>query len=110
SSQMLTPDERAQLVGQLTMLKERYPSLLMTPGIAAAFANPPADPSHCVFSRVSVNYSADLTTQVQRCFFGGHPDCSQCGCAVTAGLHWIGSQRLLGPLRAAHLMEASIAV
>src|SRR5262249_47592020 len=79
-------------------------------GDRKAFASPPADPSRCVFSRVSVNYSADLKTQVQPCFFGGQPDCSQCGCAVTGGLHWIGSTRLFGPLRASHLMEASMAV
>lgn len=110
SAQMLTADERAQLIRRLPMLKERYPALLMTPGIAAAFATPPADPRRCVFSRMSVNYSADLQTQVQPCFFGGRPDCTQCGCAVTAGLHWIGSKRMLGPLRVSHLMEASIAV
>src|ERR1700750_2570638 len=45
--------------------------LLMTPAIARGFATPPADPSHCVFSRVSVNDSADLQTRVQPCFFGG---------------------------------------
>ena len=82
----------------------------MTDGIAEAFATPPSDPDHCVFSRMSVNYSADLKTRVEPCFFGGEPDCRQCGCAVTAGLHWIGRKRLLGPIRAAHVMEASVAV
>jgi organic radical activating enzyme len=110
SPQMLTVDQRHALIAQLPALKQRYPALLMTPGIAQAFATPPRDPAHCVFSRVSVNYSADLKTRIQPCFFGGTPDCGQCGCAVTAGLHWIGARRLLGPIRAAHLMEASIAI
>jgi hypothetical protein len=68
------------------MLKERYESLLMTPGIAEAFAASPHSPHECIFSRMSVNYSADLRTRIQPCFFGGQPDCDQCGCAVTAGL------------------------
>jgi hypothetical protein len=62
-----------------------------------------------VFSRMSVIYSADLRTRVEPCFFGGTPDCRDCGCAVTAGLQWIGEKRLIGPLRIAHIIEASIA-
>ena len=110
SPQMLTPDERRRLVARLPALKSQYPALLMTGGIAEALASPPASPDDCVFSRMSVNYSADLKTQVQPCFFGGQPDCRQCGCAVTAGLHWIGSKKVLGPIRLSHVMEASIAV
>lgn len=110
SPQMLTPAERRRLLDQLVPLKAKYPALLMTAGIAEALNHPPANPDQCVFSRVSVNYSADLKTQVQPCFFGGQPDCRQCGCAVTAGLHWIGSKRILGPVRASHVMEATIAL
>ena len=110
SPEMLTPKQRAELIEQLPLLKEKYPPLLMTHGIADAFATPPANPRDCTFSRMSVNYSADLRTDIQPCFFGGEPDCRQCGCAVTAGLQWVGTRRLLGPLRASHLMEASIAI
>lgn len=108
SAEMLTPAQRRHLVAQLPRLKDRYPALLMTRGIAEALATPPANPDACIFSRMSVNYSADLRTQIQPCFFGGEPDCRQCGCAVTAGLHWVGARRLLGPLRASHVMKASI--
>jgi sulfatase maturation enzyme AslB (radical SAM superfamily) len=110
SPEMLTPENRRELIAQLPVLKEKYPPLLMTRGIAEAFATPPANPRECIFSRMSVNYSADLRTDIQPCFFGGEPDCRQCGCAVTAGLHWVGSKRLLGPIRASHVMEASIAI
>ncbi len=110
SAEMLTAEQRQSLIAELPRLKRRYEALLMTDGIAEALATPPTDPDHCVFSRMSVNYSADLKTQVQPCFFGGEPDCRQCGCAVTAGLHWLGNKRLLGPVRVAHVMEASIAV
>jgi hypothetical protein len=57
-----------------------------------------------------VNYSADLKTRVQPCFFGGDPDCSQCGCAVSAGLHWLREQPLALGLRARHLIDASLAI
>jgi MoaA/NifB/PqqE/SkfB family radical SAM enzyme len=110
SPEMITPVQRQALIPELLRLSERYPALLMTPGIANALATPPANPDQCVFSRVSVNYSADLKTKVQPCFFGGEPDCQQCGCAVTAGLHWIGKKRLLGPIRLKHVMESSIAI
>ena len=108
--EMITPAQREALVPELMRLSERYPALLMTPGIAKALATPPANPDQCVFSRVSVNYSADLRTKVQPCFFGGEPDCRQCGCAVMAGLHWIGKKRLIGPVRLKHVMESSIAI
>ena len=110
SAEIPTPELRRELIRQLPILKERYPALLMTPGIAEAFATPPSNPRECVFSRVSVNYSADLKTQIQPCFFGGTPDCGRCGCAVTAGLHWIGKKRVLGPIRLEHLMNASVAI
>jgi len=110
SCEMLTPAQRQALIPDLIRLSERYPALLMTPGMADALAAPPANPDQCVFSRMSVNYSADLRTKVQPCFFGGEPDCRQCGCAVTAGLHWIGGKRVLGPIRLKHLMESSIAI
>src|SRR5215471_17865771 len=110
SAEMLTAEQRQFLIGELPRLKRKYEALLMTDGIAEAFATPPPDPDHCVFSRMSVNYSADLKTQVQPCFFGGEPDCRQCGCAVTAGLHWVGQKRVIGGVRIAHIMEASVAV
>jgi len=110
SAEMLTPEQRSSLIRQLPALKEAYPALLMTPGIAEAFGSPPSNPTECIFSRMSVNYSADLKTQVQPCFFGGQPDCRQCGCAVTAGLRWIGTKKVLGPIRAATLMRASVTI
>src|SRR5262249_10495146 len=63
SPEMITPAQREALVPELLRLSGRYPALLMTPGIANALATPPANPDECVFSRVSVNYSADLKTK-----------------------------------------------
>ena len=110
SAEKLTPKSRERLFSELPRLKEKYPNLILPHGATAAFAKPPASPNDCTFSRVSVNYSADLETRVQPCFFGGDPDCSQCGCAVSAGLHWLRDQPIALGLRARHLIDASLAI
>jgi MoaA/NifB/PqqE/SkfB family radical SAM enzyme len=110
SAEKLTPSSRERLFDELPRLKEKYPDLILPHGATAAFAKPPASPRDCTFSRVSVNYSADLVTRVQPCFFGGDPDCSQCGCAVSAGLHWLRERPIAFGLRARHLIDASLAI
>lgn len=110
SAEMLTPEARRELVGQLPSLKKRYPKFWMIDGVARAFGEPPSSPNECTFSKLSVNYSADLETQVQPCVFGGNPDCSQCGCGVTALLHHVGTLKIAGPLRINHVLNPSISV
>jgi hypothetical protein len=82
----------------------------MNEGVAHAFVHPPKNPDACLFSKMSANYSADLETRVEPCVFGGAPDCSQCGCAASSGLHWIRSVKVAGPLRVGHFVGASIGV
>jgi MoaA/NifB/PqqE/SkfB family radical SAM enzyme len=110
SAEKLTSASRERLFTELPRLKETYPDLILPHGATAAFAKPPTSPEDCTFSKVSVNYSADLKTRVQPCFFGGSPDCSQCGCAVSAGLHWLREQPIALGLRASHLIDASLAI
>lgn len=109
SAEMLTSESRRRLFDELPTLKAKYPDLILPHGATEAFAHPPTDPGHCTFSRVSVNYSADLQTRIEPCFFGGNPDCSQCGCAVSAGLHWLREQPVAFGLRARHLIDWSLA-
>jgi len=59
---------------------------------------------------MSTNYSADFETRVEPCVFGGTPDCSQCGCAASAGLHWIRDIKLAGPVKIDHFITASVKV
>jgi len=110
SLEMLTQDDRQLVAEQLPGLRARYPKLLMSPGIAQALLSPPANPAACVFSKMSTNYSADLKTRVEPCIFGGTPDCSQCGCAATSGLHYVEQIRIFGGLRIGHLVRSSMAV
>ncbi len=110
SAEMLTPEDREQLARELPSLQPRYPKLLINDGIAKAWVEAPADPHHCLFSKMSVNYSADLKTRVEPCVFGGTPDCRQCGCGISSALHWISNIAVAGPLKIDHLVRASMAV
>jgi hypothetical protein len=82
----------------------------MNRGIASTFIDPPKSPDDCLFAKMSSNFSADLHSQVEPCIFGGSPDCSQCGCAISSALHWIRTREIAGPFRIDHLIEASIKV
>src|SRR5215470_1188875 len=107
--EMLTHEHRVQLARELPPLRQRYPKILISDGIAQAFVSPPANPDECLFSRMSTNYSADLKTRVEPCIFGGNPDCSQCGCAVSSGLHWLKTVKA-GPTKIETLVNWSVAV
>lgn len=108
--EMLTPADRLKLLEVLPNLAKKYPKFLVPEGYARAFVNPPQSPKDCIFSRMSVNFTADLETRIEPCVFGGDPDCSQCGCSASVGLHWIGGLRAVGPLRVKHLVRASMSI
>jgi len=110
SRETLTPEARTSLVGQLADLKRRYPALVLTDEMLRGFETPPTSPSECAFSRLSVNYSADLRTRVEPCVFGGTPDCRRCGCAATAIVGGVVKKRLLGLVSAGSILNTSIDV
>jgi hypothetical protein len=110
SPEILMPAERETLARELPELATRYPKLLFNKGLAKALLNPPANPQDCVFSKMSANYSADLRSRVEPCVFGGTPDCSQCGCAISSGLHWIRTEKVVGPLKVGHFIQGSIKI
>lgn len=89
SNEMLTSADRARLLTILPGIHKKYSKFLFPESLARAYSSPPKSPADCTFARMSANYTADLKTRVQPCIFGGNPDCSQCGCAISAGLHWI---------------------
>jgi MoaA/NifB/PqqE/SkfB family radical SAM enzyme len=108
--EMLTMEERRRVARELPELREAYPKLLMNTGIGEALLKPPQNPQECLFSKMSTNFSADMRTRVEPCIFGGTPDCSQCGCVVSSGLHHVQQKKLLGPLSMGHLVRSSTAV
>lgn len=109
SREMLTEEDRRRLARELPGLREHYPKFLISDRIVRAFLDPPRNPRECLFAKMSTNYSADLSTRVEPCVFGGTPDCSQCGCAASVGLHSVKSVRVAGPLRVDHFIRASMA-
>jgi sulfatase maturation enzyme AslB (radical SAM superfamily) len=110
SPEILTPDDRVVLARQLPSLALRHRKFLFNEGLAQAFLRPPKNPDVCVFAKMSANYSADFETHVEPCVFGGTPDCSQCGCAISSGLHWISGIRLAGPVKVDHFITGSVRV
>ena len=110
SAEMLTPADREFVARELPRLRKIYPKLLINDGIGQAFVNPPTEPKDCLFAKMSVNYSADFKTRVEPCVFGGTPDCSQCGCAISSALHWIKDIKAVGPVRIDHLVRGSMKI
>ena len=108
--EILKPGDREVLARQLPLLAQQHRKLLFNEGLARALLRPPKNPNDCVFAKMSSNYSADLETHVEPCVFGGTPDCSQCGCAISSGLHWIRTIKLAGPLKIDHLIAGSMKI
>jgi MoaA/NifB/PqqE/SkfB family radical SAM enzyme len=105
--EILTPAQRAAVIADLRRLRLIYPVLDMPQELLQEIASPPKNPRECIFARTTETISADLTTQITPCQFGGDPDCEQCGCFASMGLAAIGHHRVLGPLTAGHLFLAS---
>ncbi len=110
SPEMLTPGNREALMRELPSLAKRYPKFLFNEGLAKAYLRPPKNPGDCLFAKLSANYSADLNTRVEPCVFGGSPDCSQCGCAASTGLHWIRGIKVAGPVKIDHFIASSLKI
>ncbi len=110
SPERLRPEDRERIARELPRLRRTYPKLLLPEGMGRAFVKPPQNPDDCLFSKMSMNYSADLRTHVEPCVFGGTPDCSQCGCSISSALHWIRDVKVAGPLKVGHMVRSSLAV
>ena len=107
SFEILPKSARSQVVRELLELRELYPKLDMPRGVVEGFLNPPSNPNDCIFAKTTCTITADLETRVGPCQFGGNPDCSQCGCIASVGLHHIGQQRLAGAIPVGWLFNTS---
>jgi sulfatase maturation enzyme AslB (radical SAM superfamily) len=110
SVEMLSAQDRVQVVADLMMLRVKYPKLALPKGLLDAYAAPPQSPSECAFARTTLNISADLQTHITPCLFGGTPDCSNCGCLASAGLAAVARHRVLGVIPVGTIFSASLAV
>lgn len=107
SPEMLTSEQRQIVIQSVNEWRRKFPRILMDQRTNIALTHPPATPKECAFAQLSVNYSADLKTRVEPCIFGGTPDCSQCGCAISIGLHAIRQARVSGLISVGTLLKAS---
>lgn len=110
SDERLRPEDRARVVSELMQLRERFPKLQMPKGLLNAYLAPPESPDDCIFARTTDCVSADLTTRITPCQFGGNPDCSSCGCMASAALKAVGRHRLPGGIPVGAIFNASFAV
>jgi len=108
--EILTPAQRRQVIEELLVYRREYPKLDMAEGLIREFSNPPASPKDCIFARTTKTISADLTTPVTPCQYGGDPDCAQCGCIASMGLAAVGNYRLAGLIPTGAIFRASAAV
>jgi MoaA/NifB/PqqE/SkfB family radical SAM enzyme len=110
SEERLTPDNRRDVVATLLALRQRYNKIEMPKGMIEVYAEPPQSPAECIFARVTHSVSADLTTKITPCQFGGNPDCANCGCIASAGLGAVGRYKLGGVMPVDRIFDASIRV
>jgi len=107
AKETLSPTERTEVLTELTQLRPRFPKVYLPDTVLAGYRKPPKSPADCIFARTTVNFTADLTSKISPCQFGGNPDCSQCGCLASVGLNAIGEHRVLKVLSARNIYEAS---
>jgi organic radical activating enzyme len=110
SEERLLPADRTQVVADLKALRLQYPKLEAPEGLIDAYAHPPDSPDECVFARTTTSISADLTTRITPCQFGGTPDCQNCGCVASAGLAALGRHTLLGFIPVGTLFTGSVRI
>ncbi|MDT8070060.1 MAG: radical SAM protein [Terriglobia bacterium] len=105
--EIVSREQRVEIVHRLLAVAQRDTKLDMHPTAIRALASPPSSPRECTFARTTTTLSADLRTRVTPCQFGGDPDCSQCGCMASAGLHALAEHRLMSMLRVGDLFDLS---
>jgi MoaA/NifB/PqqE/SkfB family radical SAM enzyme len=110
SEERLRPADRERVVADLMALRLKFPKLALPKGLLEVYAEPPSSPDECVFARTTATISADLTTKITPCQFGGAPDCSNCGCIASAGLAAVARHRLFGFIPVDSIFTGSLKV
>ena len=110
SAEKLTAEDRHRVVATIRELRERFPKLQMPRQLLDAYLEPPESPEDCIFAQTTDCVSADLTTKITPCQFGGAPDCANCGCMASAGLAAVGCHRLGGVVPIDALFAGSLRI
>jgi organic radical activating enzyme len=110
SDERLRPVDRERVVADLMALRMNFPKLALPKGLIEVYASPPDSPDDCIFARMTSTISADLTTRITPCQFGGAPDCSNCGCIASAGLAAVARHKIFGFVPVGSIFAGSMKV
>jgi sulfatase maturation enzyme AslB (radical SAM superfamily) len=108
--EILTLRQRDDVLSELVRLRPSFPKMELPDSVVKGYKKPPQTPNECIFSRTTLNITADLQGMITPCQFGGDPDCSRCGCMASAGLQAVGDHRVFGvlPIRSIYLISDKI--
>ena len=81
---------------ELTRLRTCFPTVEIPDRVLDGYWHPPSSPQECIFAQTTTCISADLTTPIAPCQFGGRPVCGECGCIASAALASIAKYELAG--------------
>ena len=107
SDERLTPQDRARALEELSQLRLSFPLMDLPDRVLAGFLHPPASPAQCLFAQSTTCISADLTTRISPCQFGGRPLCAECGCVASAGLASFANYKLAGLVQIGEIFALS---
>jgi hypothetical protein len=96
SEERLTPQDRSELLEELARLAAFFPKVQLPKLVLEGYLHPPNTPQECLFAQMTTCISADLTTRITPCQFGGRPVCTECGCMASAGFTSVGRYKLAG--------------
>jgi len=107
SDERLTPEDRKFALAELARLRACYAKIEMPDRVLDGYLHPPSSPRECIFAQTTTCISADLTTRITPCQFGGRPVCAECGCIASAGLASFGRYKLAGLVPISSLFSVS---
>jgi organic radical activating enzyme len=106
-SEILTALERVQVIEELGRLRMQLPLLDMNESVLSEYLNPPSSPEERTFARTTQFITADLTTRITPCQFGGKPDRTQCGCMASMDLAAVSHLEIIPGINIGNLYHVS---
>ncbi len=107
TAERLRPQDRLAALEELSQLRHNFPKIHLPDIVLNGYYCPPSSPEECIFAQTTTCISADLSTRISPCQFGGRPVCSECGCMASAGLASIGKYKLVGLLPVSKIFAVS---
>lgn len=107
SEERLTPADRIEAVRQIGSVRDGFRKVDAPSHVLRGFLRPPESPEQCVFAQLTTCLSADLTSRITPCQFGGKPVCNECGCIASVGMAAVANVRLAGLVPLSALLAGS---